>query len=45
MDKSFFDGLEGIVNSTTAGRDKIWLLPNPDKSDFNTFRNKLNGRL
>ena len=45
MDKSFFDGLEGLVSNTTAGRDKIWLLPNPDKSDFNTFRNKLNGRL
>ena len=45
MNKEFFDNLETIVNKTSAGVDKVWLQPNPDGSDFNSFRGSLNNRL
>ncbi len=32
-------------NSLSKDSNKIWLLPNPDSSDFNSFRDKLGGKL
>lgn len=41
MNKEFFSDLEGISKDSK----KIRLLPNPDKTDFNSFRNSLNNKL
>ena len=45
MDKNFFNDLEQIIEEAWASKDKIYLLPNPDKSDFNSFRDKLGDKL
>ena len=45
MNQKFIDHLENIVSKTTAGKDKIWLQPNPDKLDFNSFKDNLGNRL
>jgi hypothetical protein len=45
MDEKFFKNLENITAKASASKDKIWLQPNPDKSDFNSFRENLNNRL
>lgn len=41
MDENFFDMLKEISKDP----NKIWLQPNPDKSDFDSFKNKLNNKL
>ena len=41
MNKEFFDDLANLSKDS----NKIRLLPDPDKSDFNTFRNGLNNKL
>ena len=41
MNQSFFDDLKGI----SKDENKIRLLPNPDRTDFNTFRESLNNKL
>ena len=41
MDKDFFNDLKKISKDS----NKIWLQPNPDKSDFNSFRESLGNRL
>ena len=41
MNQDFLDDLWRF----TKDSNKIWLLPNPDKSDFNSFKNSLNNRL
>ena len=33
------------LNKISKNPDKIWLQPNPDKSDFNSFRENLKGEL
>ena len=45
MNQEFFNDLEKIVSRTTASKDKIWLQPNPSKSDFNSFRENLKNKL
>ena len=45
MNKKFFEDLEWITTKAWASGDKIWLQPNPDKSDFNSFRENLSGKL
>ena len=45
MNQKFFDDLEAIVSETTADENKIWLLPNPDWLNFNSFRENLHGKL
>jgi hypothetical protein len=45
MNQKFIDHLENIVSKTTAGKNKIWLQPNPDKLDFNSFKDNLGNRL
>ena len=32
-------------NKVSKDSNKVWLLPNPDSSDFNSFRDKLGGKL
>ena len=41
MDKKFFENL----NKISKDPNKIWLQPNPDSSDFNSFTKSLNNRL
>ena len=41
MNQNFFDNL----NKLSKEPNKIWLQPNPEKMDFNSFRNSLNNRL
>jgi hypothetical protein len=41
MNQSFFDDLKGI----SKDENKIRLLPNPDRTDFNTLRESLNNKL
>ena len=41
MNEDFFKDL----NKISKNPDKIWLQPNPDKSDFNSFRENLKGEL
>ena len=36
--------LDDIKNASKDG-NKVWLLPNPDKSDFNSFKDGLNNKL
>ena len=38
------DTLENLKKISKAP-NKIWLQPNPDKSDFNSFRENLGNRL
>lgn len=45
MDENFIKNLENITEKASASKDKIWLLPNPNKSDFNSYKDKLNGNL
>lgn len=33
------------INKTSKDSNKVWLLPNPEKSDFNFYKNKLNDKL
>ena len=33
------------IKKSSKDSDKIWLLPDPDNSDFNSFRNSLNNKL
>jgi hypothetical protein len=44
MTKKELDALKELA-SKTAGSDKVWLLPNPDDSNFNSFKDNLNGKL
>jgi hypothetical protein len=32
-------------NRVSKESNKVWLLPNPNGSDFNSFRDKLRGKL
>lgn len=41
MNKEFFDKLKNLSKDS----NKIWLQPNPDASEFNTFLNSLNKKL
>jgi hypothetical protein len=41
MNEDTFEKIKGISKDS----DKIWLQPNPNKSDFNTFRSSLNNKL
>jgi hypothetical protein len=41
MNEKFFTDLKKISKES----NKIWLMPNPEISDFNSFRNRLNGKL
>jgi hypothetical protein len=41
MDKNFYEELEKISKDSK----KIWLQPDPDKTDFNSFMENLNGNL
>ena len=45
MNENFLSNLEWITDKAWANKDKIWLLPNPDKSDFNSFKDSLNNKL
>ena len=44
MTKKELDALKELA-SKAAGSDKVWLLPNPDDSSFNSFKDNLNGKL
>ena len=44
MTKKELDGLKDLAWKT-ANSDKVWLLPNPDDSNFNSFRDSLGGKL
>jgi hypothetical protein len=33
------------IKKMSKDSNKIWLQPDPSKSDFNTFRNSLNNKL
>lgn len=41
MDEKFFTNL----NKLSKDSNKIWILPDPKNSDFNTFKDKLNNKL
>ena len=41
MNEKTLDEIEKISKDSS----KIWLLPNPDHSDFNSYKDKLNGKL
>jgi hypothetical protein len=41
MNEDFFNKL----NKISKDANKIYLQPNPDKSDFNSFRNSLKNKL
>lgn len=45
MNQEFFDGLEKILKKASANPEKIWLQPNPDTSNFNSFVDSLKGKL
>ena len=44
MNEEFLNTLKEISSKAT-GKDKICLQPNPNKSDFNSFRDSLNNKL
>lgn len=39
------DDTMGELKKISKDSSKIWLLPNPDKSDFNSFKDSLNNKL
>ncbi len=45
MNKKTLDKFIEISKKTSGSDNNVWLQPNPDKSDFNSFRENLNGRL
>jgi hypothetical protein len=45
MDKETLEELKKTARTTSKSDDKLWLLPNPNKSDFNSYRDSLNNRL
>lgn len=46
-ERKFVMNDETLKEITNLSKDsgKVWLLPNPDKSDFNSYNTKLNGKL
>lgn len=45
MNQQFFDDLKKIVSEASADEEQICLLPDPDWLSFDSFREKLNGKL
>jgi hypothetical protein len=44
MTKKELNDLKNLAKRTTNS-DKVWLLPNPDKLSFDSFKDSLNGKL
>ena len=45
MDQKTLNRFNKLSNEGSNGEDKVWLLPNPDKADFNSFKDRLNNKL
>ena len=45
MDKETLNEFKKTAKKTSGSEDKVWLLPNPNKSDFNSHRENLNNKL
>ena len=45
MNKETLEELRKAAKTTSGSDDKLWLLPNPNKSDFNSYINSLNNKL
>ena len=45
MDKETLEKFKATSRKVSNTEDNVRLQPNPDKSDFNSFRERLNGKL
>jgi hypothetical protein len=45
MDKKTLDRFSKIAEEKSGSADNVWLQPNPENSNFNSFRESLNNKL